>query len=142
MVFIVDDGSVFEAPLDKVWKLVEAHNTDGPKIHPEMKNITQEEVSKNAVIIGWESDIQDRRVKSKMKITAYPPLGMTFELLEGPMTGSKFFNYYTPKGATTGVTVAGDFNSPVMTGDQLKQAVLAFLEQSFNEDSAYLATMR
>ncbi len=142
MVFVIDDESAFKAPLDKVWKLVEAHNTDGAKIHPEMKNISQEEVGENAVILGWESDIQGRMVNSKLKITAFPPLGMAFEMLEGPMVGSKFFNYYTPKGATTAVTVVGDFSSPAMSGDQLKQAVLAFLEKGFNEDSDYLAKMR
>jgi hypothetical protein len=40
------------------------------------------------------------------------PLGLVVEALEGPIAGSKFFNYYTPKGNKTGVTVIGDFKSP------------------------------
>jgi hypothetical protein len=30
------------------------------------------------------------------------------------MAGSKFFNYYIPNGSKTGITVAGDFKSPMM----------------------------
>ena len=78
-----------------------------------------------------------------MNFSLYPPLGLAIEALEGPIAGSKFFNYYTPKGSKTGVTVIGDFKSPMMSDDdQLRQAVLAFLEQAFNEDTAYLKTMR
>jgi len=34
MVFILDDEAYFNAPLDKIWKFLEAHGADGPKIHP------------------------------------------------------------------------------------------------------------
>jgi hypothetical protein len=58
------------------------------------------------------------------------------------MSGSKFFNYYIPNGNKTGVTVVGDFKSPMIYDEnQLKQAVMSFLEQAFNEDSAYLKTI-
>jgi hypothetical protein len=40
------------------------------------------------------------------------------------------------------VIVVGDFKSPMMLEEkQLKQAVMSFLEQAFDEDSAYLKTM-
>jgi hypothetical protein len=69
-------------------------------------------------------------------------LGVAIELLEGAIAGSKFFNYYIPNGNKTGVTVIGDFKSSMMPDEnQLKQAVMSFLEQAFNEDSAYLKTM-
>ena len=48
MVFIVDEGSEFGAPLEKVWKLSEAHAKDAAKIHPSGKNYKTENVSENA----------------------------------------------------------------------------------------------
>jgi hypothetical protein len=40
------------------------------------------------------------------------------------------------------VIVVGDFKSSMMLEEkQLKQAVMSFLEQAFDEDSAYLKTM-
>ena len=34
MVFILDDGAYFNAPLDKIWKLLEAHGADGLRFTP------------------------------------------------------------------------------------------------------------
>jgi hypothetical protein len=142
MVFIVDEGSEFDAPLEKVWKLSDAHARDAAKIHPGAKNYKTESVNENVAIQSWESDLQGQTVQTKIKVTRYYPLGVAIELLEGSIVGSKFFNYYTPTGNKTGVTVAGDFKSPMMPDEnQLKQAVMSFLEQAFNEDSAYLKTI-
>jgi len=38
MIFIQDSGSVFEAPLETVWKLAEDHVEHGNKIHPDTRN--------------------------------------------------------------------------------------------------------
>ena len=141
MVFIVDEGSEFDAPIEKVWKLSEAHAKDAAKIHPSGKNYKTESVSENAAIQSWDSDMQGQTVKTKIKITRFYPLGVAIELLEGAIAGS-FFNYYIPNGNKTGVTVAGEFTSSMMPDEnQLKQAVMSFLEQAFNEDSAYLKTI-
>lgn len=143
MVVIVDEGSVFDAPVERVWKLGQAHTTDGKRIHPKMLNQKYEMVDENTMLSSWEDEMQGRRVKNRLKSTAYMPLGQVFEILEGPLAGSKFFNYYTPKGPNkTAVTVVGDFKSPMLPEPQLKQAVLSFLEQAFNEDVVYLKTMR
>jgi hypothetical protein len=34
MAFIEDREGVFDASIDKVWKLAKAHSTEGAKIHP------------------------------------------------------------------------------------------------------------
>ena len=142
MVFIIDEGSEFDAPLEKVWKLNEAHAKDAAKIHPGGKNFKTENVNENTIIQSWESDIQGQTVKTKIKISIFYPLGVAIELLEGPTAGSKFFNYYIPNGNKTGITVVGDFKSPMISDkNQLKQTVMSFLEESFNEDSAYLKAM-
>jgi hypothetical protein len=111
-------------------------------IHPGTKNYESDNVSENSAIHSWDSDIQGRTVKTRIKISRFYPLGTAIELLEGPIAGSKLFNYYIPNGQRTRVTVVGNFKSPVATDEnQLKQVVLSFLEQAFNEDSAYLKTM-
>jgi hypothetical protein len=72
----------------------------------------------------------------KIAMTPLPPVGMFLEYLEGPLAGSKSVTYYTPKGNETGVTVAGEFTSQWMSGEQLKQSVLKSLEMAFEEDVA------
>ncbi len=139
MVFIEDAGSEFDAPLDVVWKLNQAHATDAAKIHPNSRNNQMEMVNETTFVMSWEDVAPDGQIiKTKARGSMHAPLGTVFEILEGPLTGSQFFNYYTPKGDKTGVTVVGEFKSPIMPDGQLKDAVLAFLEKAFNEDSAYL----
>jgi hypothetical protein len=141
MVFIEDSGSHFEAPVDKIWTLIQAHGKDGAKIHPGMKNMKLEMINDNTMINNYESDMKGKTIKNKIKITTYHPTGMAIEILEGPLAGSKFFNYLIPKGNRTGVTVVGEFKSNMMSDDQIKQSVLSYLDQVFNEDVAYLKTM-
>jgi|KBSMisStaDraftv2_1062788.scaffolds.fasta_scaffold575755_2 hypothetical protein len=38
MVFINDRECVFDVPINKAWKQVKAHSTDGCKSHPGAKN--------------------------------------------------------------------------------------------------------
>jgi len=65
---------------------------------------------------------------------------LSYVLLHSIITNLVFF--YFPNGNKTGVTVVGEFTSSMMPDEnQLKQAVMSFLEQAFNEDSAYLQTM-
>jgi hypothetical protein len=71
MVFIVDEGSEFGAPLEKVWKLSEAHAKDAAKIHPSGKNYKTESVSENAAIQSWESDMKGQTVKTEIKVTRF-----------------------------------------------------------------------
>ncbi len=135
MVFIKDEGGYFKGPIDKVWKLVQLHSTDLTNIHLAVKNPTTETLSETSGITTWD-DEKGRRIKAKSEV--YAPIGLAIEFLEGPFAGSRFFNYYTPRGDTTGITVVGEFESPSMSDEELKEAVAAFLEQGFNEDNAYL----
>ena len=70
-----------------------------------------------------------------------PPLGALFEILDGPLAGSKSLQYYLPKGKETGVTVVGEWKSSVMSDDQVKKAVMGFLQTVFDEDQANLTKM-
>jgi hypothetical protein len=141
MVHFEDSGSFFDAPIDKIWKLVEAHGTDLTKIHPDMKNVKAERVSENSNTVGYDNEMQGQIVRSKIKITSYYPLGLAFEMLEGPLAGSVFFNYYIPSGNRTGITVVGEFKSSSMNDDMIRQAVKSFFDTGFDQDAAYLKTM-
>ncbi len=138
MVFILDEGSRFKAPLDKVWKL---NQSEGQHSHPSLRN-QKGEMQGEHLILSYETKAPDGTwVKQKAKTTAYPPLGIMFETLEGPMTGSKSFQFYTPKGKETAVTVVGEFVSKGMPDADLKKAVMAFLGTVFDEDQKNLTRM-
>lgn len=138
MVFVIDEGSKFKAPIEKVWKLA---SSEGQHSHPSMKNMKYEPSGETSGVLSWESDMPGGAVKNKVKMWSFPPLGYYMETIEGPMTGSKSFQYYIPKGKETGVTVVGDWKSPNMSDDQLKKAVLQFLETAFKEDTENLKKM-
>jgi hypothetical protein len=135
MVFIFDDGSRFKASLDKVWKL---NASEGAHNHPSLQNQKADQQGEH-VILTYETAMPDgKSVKHKVRTTAFPPLGIMFETLEGPMAGSRSFQYYTPRGNETGVTVVGEFTSKMIPEADLKKAVMGFLETVFNEDQKNL----
>lgn len=151
MVFVedIDENSYFEASLGSVWKLAEAHITDGSKIHPNTKNNKTEVIDDMTFLNSWTQKIVTdngslMEVPFKVKGTIFYPLGMAFEILEGQFAGSKFFTYYAPiEGEPrTRVNVVGDFKSTIITDDEkLKAAVMNFLQMAFDEDSQYLKKM-
>jgi hypothetical protein len=138
MVFIFDEGSQFKAPLDKVWKL---NQSEGEHSHPSLRNQKGEQQGEH-FILSYETQMPDGSWAShKTRTTAYPPLGIAFETLEGPMAGSRSFQFYTPKGNETAVTVVGEFVSKGVPDPDLKNAVMAFLGTVFDEDQKNLALM-
>jgi hypothetical protein len=144
MVFIEDSGSVFDAQLDMVWKLGEAHIKEGNWIHPNTRNNNTEILNETTFINSWEqvNDAKGQNIRMKIRGTMYYPLGIAFEILEGPFVDSKYFVYYIPiDNNKTGVTVVGDFKSNLIPEDKIKPIVLDFSERVFNEDVAYLKTM-
>jgi hypothetical protein len=134
MVHIKDEGSHFDAPLDVVWRYLQAPE-HGPA-HKGHRNTKMEMAGENVMVIDEEQDMGGKWVKTKTKITTLPPVGMAIELLEGPMAGTKFFNFYSAKGNKTEVTVVGEFVSKAMPPAQIEPAARGFLEMIFNEDTA------
>jgi hypothetical protein len=132
MVFISDEGSVFDAPLDKVWKYL---SSDQHR-HGGMKMINRE-VNGNVVTLTSERNFMGQTVHTKVRNTLYPPIGFVQEVLEGPLEGSRAFILYLPKGDKTGITVVGEYNVKGLEGDQAtRDAVLASSQVSFDEDNA------
>ena len=143
MVFIVCQGNEFQGQLDKVWKLNEILMKEPKKVHQNVIYYNIETVNKNTIIQSWQTTIDNQISKNKMQFITYHPLGVAVEILEGKLEGSKAFVYFTPKEETTGVTVVGDFRSATLSDDddQLRQEVLSMVENSFNEENAYLKKM-
>lgn len=128
---------MFDAPIDSIWKYLssQAH------MHPSIR-VLNREVLGNVVTLTSERTIMGRAAVVKVRNTIYPPIGMVQEFLEGPMRGSRAFQYYIPKGDKTGVTVVGDY---VMAGaheQTTRDAVIAQSKKTFEEDNAILKTIK
>ncbi len=135
MVHIKDEGSQFDAPLDVVWKYIQSE-TDHGSAHTGRRNFQRKPVGETAVELSWEQEMDGKWVKTANRLTFLPPLGFVVEPLEGPLAGSKFVNYYTPKGNKTEVTVVGEWTSKTIPPAMLEKAVWANLEKVFHEDTA------
>ena len=132
----------FQGELDKVWKLNEILMKEPGKVHQNAIDYNIETVNKNTIIQSWQTTIDNQISKNKMQFTTYYPLGVGVEILEGKLEGSKAFVYFTSKEETTRVTVVGNFKSATLSDDdQLRQEVLSMVENSFNEENAYLKKM-
>jgi hypothetical protein len=137
MPFIADWGSVFDAPVDVVWKYIQSE-TDHGNSHKGRRNFERKAINENTVMLSWEQDMDGKWIRLSNRLTFHPPVGFFVEPLEGPMAGSKFFNYYVPKGNKTEVVVVGEWNSPTIPAPQLEKAVMANLEHVFHEDTVGL----
>jgi hypothetical protein len=133
MVYLFDEGSIFDATIDKIWKYLPSDQHQ----HSSMKLLSRESTG-NAVVITAERNIMGKLVRTKIKNTLYPPFGFVQEHLEGPTAGSRAFVYYVPKGNKTAITVVGDFHLEGADEQKTKDAVLAQLQVSFDEDNANL----
>jgi hypothetical protein len=136
MVYVIDKESVFDAPVDKIWKYL---NSEQHR-HPGIKTLGKE-VNGNVVLISSERDIMGKVVQVKIRNTLYPPLGWVQEHLEGPLAGSKAFQYYIPKGDKTGVVVVGDYVARGLDEQTIRRIVLDQAQISFDEDNSNLRKM-
>lgn len=134
MVFISDWGSEFDAPIDVVWSYLQS-DTDHGNSHKGRRKFDRKQVNENTVMLSWEQDVEGNWIRMSNRLTFHPPIGFFVEPLEGPMAGSKFFNYYVPKGDKTAVVVVGDWTSKMIPVAQLEKAVMANLEKVFHEDT-------
>jgi hypothetical protein len=139
MVFIVDDGSEFRVPVDKLWKYAQSQTEHA---HPSMKNVKVAQEGQGTILTFDVVAPDGSTERRKTRIAPMPPVGTWFEELEGRFAGSKYFNYYTPKGEKTGVTVVGEWVSSTIPADRLKKAVLEHLAMIFKEDEANLMTFK
>jgi hypothetical protein len=137
MVHLVDEGSQFDASIDMIWKFL-GSPMDHQASHPQHKNMQAKPLAEDVLQVSWEQEMSGKPVKVVNRVTMIPPVGMVIEMVEGPLAGSKFFNYYTPKGARTAVTIVGDFRSPMLPESQIEPVVRQNFDHVFAQDSAAL----
>ena len=139
MVKVVDEG-IYQAPRDKVWKLIEAHGNDIMSIHSDIKSTKLLRTEGSSNVVENETDMGGQLVKQVVKVTPNPPNTLTLDFLEGPMTG-KMVNTYSDVPGGTKVATEADMTSPLMNDDQLRAAVLQRLGKNFEEDTRYLSKL-
>ena len=136
MVYIVDEGSEFDMPLEKLWEYLPSES------HRHSARVISREVQGNVVTLTSERDVDGKAVRSKLRLTMYPPLGVAQEHLEGPTAGSKAFTFYTRKGDKTAITVVGEYKMAGASDEEARKAVMQMLGRSFDEDTATLKSMK
>lgn len=141
MVFVRDESSVYDAPLHVVWDFF-GSGQEHSEAHGH-RDVHREKLSEKSGSYSWTQEFQGRSARFAMRWTSFRPLGLGYEVLEGPFAGSKFFLVYTPLGERTGVSVVGEFTSPTIPASQIADAVGAFFALEFEQDHAAIrARMR
>lgn len=130
-----EEKSQFDAPLETVWQYLQHPEAHG-SAHQGTRNRAMKPLTDSSFVVSWEQNVNGNWVKIANKITVFPPLGMAAEALEGPLTGSRMFTVYTPRGHKTEVAVYGEMQSPTLPAAQIEPMVRAAWESAFNEDSA------
>jgi len=139
MVFVRDEGSVYNAPLEEVWRFLSFSQGHAEAHHH--RNVERKPLPGNAGEYSWEQDFEGKPERFTMRWTSYPMFGIAYDVPGGPFAGSKFFVYYRPRGNKTRVTIVGDFVSPTIPAARLETAVLGFFALEFEQDSAAIAAM-
>lgn len=132
MVFVRDDAGRFPAPVDRVWAFVgsgKAHS----RAHRHAAT-RRRRLPGNSGVYSWVQGFRGRRTRFTMRWRSYHPLGLAYDVLEGPFAGSRFFLYYRPAGGATRVAVVGDFTSPTLPPGRVAPAVRAFFSVEFGQD--------
>ena len=133
MVFIKDEDSIYDAPLELVWQFFGSGPTHSDAHHH--RNARRRKVNGDVGIYSWEQDFEGKPTRFSMKWHAYYPMGFGYQVLEGPFKGSNFFLFYERIGKSkTKVNVIGEFTSKTIPERKLKYSVLRFFEKEFEED--------
>ncbi len=139
MVYLVDKGSAFDAPIDFVWKYIfggEGHDA----AHTTTRNPKFDKVSDVTIIYGSERLLRGKWAPDRMRISMFPPISVVTEWLEGALAGSKLVYVYSPQGERTGIDVYGEFTSKTLSPKEVEEAAREFLEGEFNADAPAIRT--
>ncbi len=132
MVYVRDTDGIFEAPLEDVWSFV--GSGDSHSSSHDHHAVRRERHSENSGTYSWDQSFDGANVRFSMRWTSHWPLGIAYDVLEGPFLGSKFFLIYEPRGRTTAVHVFGEFVSPTLAPSEIEAAVHRFFEKEFQQD--------
>jgi len=134
MVYLVDEGSEFDAPIDFVWKYIfggDAH--DGA--HTTTRNPKFKKVSDITIEYSSERLLRGKWAPDRMRISMVPPISVVTEWLDGALAGSTFTYVYRPNGEKTRIDVYGEFVSKTLPASEVEAAAREFLESEFDADA-------
>jgi hypothetical protein len=134
MVYLKDEGSEFDAPIDHVWKYMddgEAHDA----AHKTTRNPKFEKVSEITFVYASERLLRGKWTPDRLRISMFPPVFAAFEWLDGPLAGSKFVYVYKPRGEKTGIDVYGEFVSNTLAPGEVEATAREFLDSEFDADA-------
>jgi hypothetical protein len=134
MVYLKDEGSVFDAPIDFVWKYIfggDAHDS----AHKTTRNSKFGKVSDITILYGSERYLRGKWAPDQLRISMFPPVSVVTEWLEGALAGSKLVYLYSPQGEKTRIDVYGEFTSKTLPPEEVEAAAREFLESEFAADA-------
>lgn len=134
MVYVKDEGSVFDAPIDFVWKYIfggEAHDS----AHKTTRNPKFEKYSDITIIYGSERYLRGKWAPDRMRISMFPPVSVVTEWIDGVLAGSKMTYVYSPQGNETRIDVYGEFTSKTLPAHEVEAAAREFLDSEFAADA-------
>jgi hypothetical protein len=137
MVYLKDEGSVFDAPIDFVWKYIfggESHDS----AHHTTRKPTFGKVSDITILYGSERYLRGKWAPDQLRISMFPPVSVVTEWLEGALAGSKLVYVYSPEGERTRIDVYGEFTSKTLTPQEVEEAAREFLDGEFAADAPVL----
>jgi hypothetical protein len=140
MVRIIDEGSIFDAPIETVWKFIFGGG-DHDKVHTTTRNGKFQNVSDCTILYTAERNHGGKWRSETMRLSFFPPVATVQEWLKGPFAGSKWIYVYTPVGKKTRIDVYGEFTSKAMSPAKLRAFAKAFLDSEFADDAPAIRKM-
>jgi hypothetical protein len=134
MVYLKDEGSVFDAPIGFVWKYIESGDTHD-SAHKTTRNPKFGKVSDITFLYGSERLLRGKWAPDQLRISMFPPISVVTEWLEGALAGSKLVYLYSPQGEKTRIDVYGEFTSNTLPPEEVEAAAREFLETEFAADA-------
>jgi hypothetical protein len=134
MVYLKDEGSIFDAPIDFVWKYIfggESHDT----AHKTTRKPKFAKFSDITILYGSERYLRGKWAPDRMRISMFPPVSVVTEWLKGALAGSKLVYVYSPRGEKTRIDVYGEFTSKTLPPGEVEAAAREFLEMEFAADA-------
>jgi hypothetical protein len=132
LVFIEDEVGDYKVPVDVLWRYNQMHEHHVHRNRQNLK-VSQENLG---MLYEFDSIAPDgTKEVRRMRVTTLSPVGQWTEELEGRFAGSKYITYYVPKGDDkTEVHTVGEWTSPTIPPDRLKDFVKDYLDKLYEED--------
>lgn len=138
-----DDG-ILDGPVDKVWRLINAHNDPKNKIHGGIVSMTGKPQPDGSVVADLVTKGPDgKNVNQKWRFVMKPPHTQTVEMIDGPMKGSWMTTTYVPEGNKTRLVTVAEWKVQGVTDEStLRKMADDFFDNGFEEDTRFFKTLK